>query len=639
MYLIEAFPLTKLPNQNHQIFSYFSTRDLAVGSLILAPLAKRNEKAIVIESHALRGHKIEIKEAGYELRPIKKIISEDPILTLRQIELALWLGQYYFTSPGIFAKMMMPKKWQMVNDPLRRSFPLKARLAKGGSEASKWQMVSKSPMQKLILVPTISQVDSTAQNYPKEKTIIVHSGLKSKQLSENWQKIARGETQIIIGTRLAIFAPFVNLKEIIIEDETNSSHRSWDMHPHYRTHEAAKKLAEIFGAGLALKAPVPSIESYYFNGQKTLNLKVDSKENKNAPETELIDLRQELKDGNYSIFSRKLQNAIGDVLEKKQQIILFINRRGLATFVLCRDCGYVAKCSNCEAPLTYHLTKTKTGELKPLLICHHCGQKQDPPTLCPKCNGHRIKTFGTGTQRVEAEAKRIFKDVKILRLDSDVAQTFEQQNKIIEDFKQKKADILVGTQMILASPLPKVPLLALISADTLMHLPDFRSDERLFGTIDQLKNMSSAKFFIQTYNPKSAVLNFAVTNDWKEFFKQEIETRQVLHYPPFSQLIKLTFRHNDARKSATEAKILAAKLTQQLKISKIYKDVVLELSAAVPAFIPKEKGKYVWQIILKAKPYWLASKDERGNLLSLRNKFLLTVPFNWEIDIDPETLL
>ncbi|OGZ34504.1 MAG: primosomal protein N' [Candidatus Portnoybacteria bacterium RBG_13_41_18] len=630
MYLIETAPLTKIPIQNPQILSYFSAHDLLVGSLILTPLGKRLQEAIVIETHEIKNHKMEIKEAGYELRPIKKILNKIPILTQNQIKLALWLGQYYFASPGIFLKMMMPKSG-IKNYDLR---------IKNKSE------------QILILVPTITQVAFVAKNYREDKTVLIHSGLKLKRLNENWQKIASGEALIIIGTRLAVFAPFTNLKEIIIKDETNSSHRSFDMFPHYRTHEIAKKLAELFGAKLKFESNLPSLES------------------PNSPifliSPTLIDLRQEIREGNYTIFSRALQDAIKKTLaqklypehSQKEQVILFINRRGAATFVLCRDCGYVAKCPNCDTPLTYHLLRLFRSDLNsasttPILVCHHCGQKEQPPSLCPKCQGHRIKAFGSGTQRVEYEAQKLFKDAKILRLDSDTAPTPADQQKIIKLFREKKADILIGTQMMLNADLPRVALVAMISADTLLHLPDFRSDERLFQTITALNKflnpppfykgglggILTQNFFIQTYNPKNKTLALAAQNNWQEFYEKELETRKILNYPPFSQLIKLVFRHRDPKKAAQEAKILSAKLTQQLKTSTILNEVIFSVSDAIPSFISKQKGKYVWQIIIKAKSYWLASVDQRENLLKLRNKILLTAGSNWEIEVDPESLL
>jgi len=639
MLLAEVILLTRLPKNSPQILSYFSARDLTPGSLVLAPLGRRQEKAIVIETHEIKDYKMEIKKAGYELRPIIKVLNPAPVLTAAQLKLALWLSEYYLAPAGVFLKMMVPKK----------------------VTSYKLQVTSqnlKLKTYKLILVPTIAQINTAAKNFPTNKTVVIHSGLKVKQFSENWQKIASGEAEIIIGTRLACFAPFSKLNEIIVKDETNSSHRSWDMFPHYRTHEIARKLTEIFNAHLKIIDKLPSIESCFLN-KEISGIKnfchpsprsLRGEGSRGLPHIEIVDLRAELRAGNFSIFSRALQDAIKAALKNKRQIILFINRRGLGSFVLCRDCGYVTKCPNCETPMAYHTTKDKNG-LKPILICHHCGAKVEPLRICPKCQSRRIKTFGIGTEKVEAEAEKLFKNASILRLDSDIAPKAEQQEKIVNNFKQKKADVLISTQMMFSHALPKAAVIAAISVDTLMHLPDFNADEKMFQTITQLTNfvLPNSPFLIQTYNPENKTLQLAATGDFNTFYQEQIETRKILKYPPFSQIAKLVFRHKDPQKAGREAKILQAKLTQQLKQSKILKEAVFEISEAAPAFIAKEKDKYVWQIIIKFKSYWLASpksdggglepEESRDELLRLRNKILMLAPTGWEIEIDPESLL
>jgi len=713
MYLIEVIPLTRIPIQGQQILTYFSIQPLTAGCLVSVPLGRRVAEAIVIEMHEIKERKIEIKKASYKLRPIKKILTAKPILTPAQIKLALWLGEYYFAPASMFLKMQKPKF-------------ISATLAGTKIQNVKTKVKNYKP-QKLIIVPLISQITAIQKNYPQEKVAIIHSGLRKKELIENWQKIASGEAKIIIGARIAVFAPFANLKEIIIKDAINPGHRSYDMFPHYRVHEVAQKLSEIFEAKISFESDLPSVEDFFKTNllshpgeapcqnneinKKTDNLNIDSKikilsecqnkaeiTNSEETKTEIVDLRQELKDGNFSIFSRVLQQAIRETLKQKKQVILFINRRGLATFVLCRDCGYVVKCANCETPLTYHLIR-ENASLKPALICHHCGQKTVPPTLCPKCQSYRIKAFGSGSQRVEIEAQKLFKDAKILRLDSDIAKTAPEQQKIIEQFRAKKADILIGTQALFDADV-KASLVAVISADTLMHLPDWQSNERLFQTIVSLKKMiadppfskdelseflnKSANsplprftkvkniFFLQTYNPQNKTLQLAAENNFKKFYEQEITARKLLKYPPFSQLIKLIFRHRDPRKAAQEAKILFAKLTQQLKMNNIYKEVILDIIGPAPAFIPKEKQKYIWQIILKVKPIWIRvgahhslnssvppTKQDKQHkaktfdspalalflnknndeLLKIRNRFLMLVPSHWEVNVDPETLL
>ncbi|MBU1102747.1 primosomal protein N', partial [Patescibacteria group bacterium] len=463
-------------------------------------------------------------------------------------------------------------------------------------------------------------------------------------------------------------------------DETNPAHRSWDMFPHYRAHEVAQKLTEIFRAKLSIKSAAPSTESSYLmslrvpplasGGTKqsrtlsawhgiTSSLPPFAKGGAPRNDTLLVDMRAEIKDGNFSIFSRALQKSISETLAQKKQIILFINRRGAANFVLCRDCGYVAKCQNCDAPLAYHLISQK-----PAMFCHRCNYKENPPGLCPQCQSHRIKAVGVGTQKVELEAKKLFSDALISRLDIDTAPNAKDQQKIIETFAKKETDILIATQIIfswtaeISSAAPA--LAAIISADALLHLPDFRSGERTFQTITLLKNLlrPNGQFIIQTYNPESSVIKYAAQSDWQSFYQEEIETRQTLGYPPFSQIVKLTFRHKEPKKAGQETKILAAKLKQTNK------DKNIQISDALPAFVPKEKGKFVWNIIIKFKlsqdvipspaPETFGfgcginsardlstclRKKMSKEFLRSRNSLLQYVPSNWEIDVDPSNLL
>jgi primosomal protein N' (replication factor Y) len=630
MKIIDIIPVTKIPLTQPQILSYFSIARLPVGALVEIPLGRRREIGVVFDSHRAADLKMEIKKAGYELRPIAKIISDQPILTGQQIKLALWLGQYYFCAPGIFLKMMMPPKWQIAN---------------GKSQMAK----SKVKSQKLTLAPTVAQVENLANK--NQKAVTWHSGLAKKQLNEIWWKIKNGQAQTIIGTRSAIFLPFQNLKEVIIEEETDPAHRSWDMFPHYRVHEVVQKLSEIFGAKLILKSEIPSVESFYFSPSPERFAISDKL-------YAIVDMRSEIKSGNFSIFSRELQKVIANALAQKKQIILFMNRRGASNFVLCRDCGYIARCRNCDTPLSHHLINDK-----PMLLCHRCGYKDTPPDLCPPCQSHRIKTVGVGTQKVELDAKKLFPQAKISRLDSDAAQTSESQQNIVKGFIKKEVDILVSTQIIFSwqDEIKSIALgaVAVISADTLLHLPDFHSGERTFQTIALLKNLSrlNEKFIIQTYNPENLVINAAAKGDWQSFYQEEIEARKMLNYPPFSQIVKLTFRHQDPKKSGQEAKILAAKLTNVIARSKAPKQPRdnttptgsprpfgarddIQISDALPAFIPREKGKFVWNIIIK-----FPIADSRSQIkmssefLRRRNSLLQYIPSNWNIDVDPESLL
>jgi len=606
MYLLDIIPATKNPRVQQQVFSYFSGQKLPPGALAQIPLGKRQEIGVVFDAHAVSDHKMEIKHADFKLRNITKVISPEPVLTKQQIELALWLGEYYFVSPGLFVKMMLPKgkKYKLQITNYKKNPRLKN--------------------QKLIVAPTIAQAEKIARD--EKKVVLWHSGLKTKQLDEIRKRAKTGEITTVVGTRSAVFLPFVNLKEILIADPTNAGHKSWDAFPHWRAHEAAKKLTELFDAKLIFRPGVAlSIEMFYLAPKTRINIPLQP-----AAKTTLVDMRAELKDGCASIFSRPLQQAIKDIIlpDKKARAVFFINRRGAANLVLCRDCGFIELCPNCEAPLAYHLSQGK-----PLLLCHRCGAQKLPPSLCPACRSWRIKTFGAGTQQAETELKKLFPSLSVLRLDSDLAPDSQKQTAVIKAFAARQAQVLIGTQMIFNQELPPVNLGAALAIDTLLHLPDFHSGERTWQTIAALKNFSlpESPIFIQTYNPENRLLKWAAQDDWKSFYQDEIESRRQLNYPPFAQIAKLTFRHRQVKIASQEAKFLAAKLHTHNK------DSSSKISEALPAFIPKEKGKFVWQIIIKfpLEPQLKIGKD----FLSQRDSLLQYVPANWEIDIDPESLL
>ena len=595
MRLIDVIPLTKIPHTQAQVLSYFFNADLASGSLVLIPLGKRKETGVVLASRAI--DKMQIKKADFSLRNIIRVITPKPALTNRQIELALYLGRYYLASPGIFLKMALPAQYS------------------SSRTAERVEKRNKKISQKLILTPTIISAERIAAGH--KKPALWHSDLAAKQKDEIWQKIKSGQAQTIIGTRSAAFLPFINLKEIIVEDAKNSGHRSWDMFPHYESIIVAQKLAELFNAKLISKSHDVA--------------------HREIKETDIIDMREELKAKNFYVFSFALEDAIKKALAQKKQVILFANRRGAANFILCRDCGHVINCPDCEVPMAFHLIN---GQAQ--LFCHHCGRKDTPPGRCPACHDYRIKTVGSGTQKIETEAQRFFPDAKIARLDSDLAPKPNQQQKIIAKFKEKEIDILITTQIIFswAEEIKSISpaLVAMLSADTLLYLPDFRSGERTWQIITVLRqllgksNDDQKKFIIQTYNPDNSAIKYAAQNNWTNFWQEEIETRQALNYPPFSQIVKLTFRHRDGKKAGQEAKILTAKLQQANKDEKI------EISSALPAFVPRERGKFVWNIIIKF------SVDNQKPVISNaflqhRNLLLQYVPQNWEIDIDPENLL
>jgi len=457
------------------------------------------------------------------------------------------------------------------------------------------------------------------------------------------------------------------------------------MFPHYDSRVAAQKLAEIFNARLSFSRKRES--RAWIPGHPPRLARSSGEAGAQDDKIQIIDMRQELKNGNFSIFSIALYEAVKKTLTDKKQVVLFINRRGAANFILCRDCGYIANCPKCDAPLAYHVINNK-----PALLCHHCGAKDTPPGRCPKCHSPKIKTVGSRSQKVEAETHNFFPDAKIARLDSDSAPKPKDQQKIIGDFVEDKTNILIATPVLfswldeLAAAKPAV--VGILSADTLLHIPDFRSGERTWQTITSLQNLITPSFlkeggggfkspsippykgngiYVQTYNPANSVLKYIANNDFTGFAKEDTETREALNYPPFSQIVKLSLRLRDAKRAGQEAKILAAKLNNLLlschpelvsgSINKRSRNEFgmtnnkpadnIEMSSALPAFLPRERGKYVWNIIIKFLSPTVPSFEKGGlgrifispEFLQKRNSLLQYVPSNWEIDVDPENLL
>lgn len=401
-------------------------------------------------------------------------------------------------------------------------------------------------------------------------------------------------------TKALVFAPFKNLTSITIEDEESPLYRSWGRRPYYNAKDIAIQLAKIHKAKLTLKS------EFY----KLPKLKIKK---------HIIDMREEIKNGNLSIISYALEEK----LRKYKKIILYITRRGTATFILCRECGYVAQCSECDVPMVFHENIPKKR-----LLCHHCGKQDIAPVLCPNCRSLKIKYFGAGTQKVETEVKKLFPEATVLRLDSDIAEKPAQQQKITEKFNRSKKAILIGSQMLFNKEL-KADLVAVISLETILNLPDFRSSERVFRIINQLQKMAKKEFLLQTYNPDNYTIKSALASDFKGFYNEQLKIRKVFNYPPFSQIIKLTFEHKDPDRAKEEAKILVQKLNQQIKYQIRNTKYQIQLMGPAPAFITKIKRMYRWNIVIKSK-----IKD-----LKKRNKLLMIVPPTWNIEVDPESLL
>ena len=368
---------------------------------------------------------------------------------------------------------------------------------------------------------------------------VLHSKLSVGERYDQWQNIKQGKAKIIIGARSAIFAPIKNLGIIIIDEEHDQSYKS-DMTPRFKAQEISRYIAKQNDIPLVLGSATPDISTFRKAKEGKIELIKLTKRANNAtlPQIEIVDLKQELANGNRSIISTKLYENIEENINKKEQTILFLNRRGFSTFVMCRDCGYVAKCKKCNISLTYH---SYTNTLK----CHYCGYEIKNLSICPSCNSKNIKYFGTGTEKLENEIHKLFPKATTIRMDVDTVNKKNSHEKILNKFKNENIDILIGTQMVVKGHhFPNVTLVGVISADTSLNIEDYRSNERTFAILTQVagragREQKKGKVIVQTYNPENFVIEHAKNQNYEKFYNTEIELRKQLKYPPFCDIIMI----------------------------------------------------------------------------------------------------
>ena len=477
----------------------------------------------------------------------------------------------------------------------------------------------------IVLVPEISltpqTIDRFASRFPY-RVAVIHSKLSLGEQFDQWHQIQNGQYDVVIGARSAIFAPQPQLGLIVIDEEHEWTYKQ-DNSPRYHTRDVALKIAELNKATVILGSATPDVSSYY-NAKKgkyrllEMPERVTPKEGSPLPRVEIVDLREELKAGNTGIFSRLLEYEINNALRKKEQAILFFNRRGTSTFVQCRDCGHVLQCPNCYVSLNYHSDND-------FLLCHQCNYKKRTPKKCPACGSPRIKYMGLGTQKLEQETAATFPRARLLRWDSDSTNGKDSHKNILDTFKKREADILIGTQMVAKGlDLPNVTLVGVVIADSGLNLPDFRAGERTFQLISQVagragRGEAGGKVIIQTYMPEHYAIQATINHDYAAFYKQEIDYRKQLKNPPFSKLIKMTYIHANDVVCAKEAERMKKQLLFEMESNGLFGIDVLGPS---PAFIQRLRGRFRWQIILRgANPNALLSK--------------ISIPQGWIIDVDP----
>jgi primosomal protein N' (replication factor Y) len=487
----------------------------------------------------------------------------------------------------------------------------------------------------IFLVPEIAltpQVVGRFKSILGEKVVVMHSNLSQGERLDVWESLRTGQAQVIIGVRSAIFAPVKNLGLIIIDEEHETTYKQSEPAPRYHAREVALKRSQLVNGILILGSATPSIESFYRaqTGQYSLiEMPVRATPN-SLPQVKVVDLREEFKIGNKSIFSHELALAITESLKKNEQVILFLNRRGFSTFVLCRECGAPLKCRNCSVPLTFHLMP---GEMR----CHYCNYKTPIPKRCPSCGSAFIRHFGTGTEQVVQEIRRLWPDAKVTRMDMDTTGTKNAHQNLLGAFKKGDFNILVGTQMITKGlDFPNVTLVGVLAADLSLNLPDYNSGERTFQLLTQVagragRGEKEGQVIIQTYNPDHYSIIAGKNQDFKQFYRQEIEARRVMSYPPFAILIRVLVSDFQEEGIIRFLQELVSNIKDELSPD-------MEILGPAQAPIAKIKGRFRWQIILKgndlnhlrrAVQYGLQSMDKGETSNTLRVI----------IDVEPQSIL
>jgi primosomal protein N' (replication factor Y) (superfamily II helicase) len=504
----------------------------------------------------------------------------------------------------------------------------------------------------IIMVPEISLTPQTIQRFSSRfpgKVGVIHSQLSEGERYDTWRRVRKGELPVIVGPRSALFVPMENIGLIVVDECHQESYDQQDTLPYYRGVAAAVACARLTGATIILGSATPQVTQFYqaVNGSWTyielpkrilahreaiarhasrlgIDLPVKLSEGHTVdlglPQVAIVDMRTELKAGNRSIFSREMQTAIEQVLAANQQAILFLNRRGTATYVFCRECGYVVRCPRDDKPLTYH--RAQDG-----LLCHTCGYQRQVPKRCPQCGGRQIRQLGTGTEKVEQMVREGFPGARTLRWDAETTRKKGAHERILTQFTHHGADILIGTQMLAKGlDLPLVTLVGVVLAEVGLNLPDYRAAERTFQVLTQVAGRAGrsplgGRVVLQTYVPDHYAIQTAAHHDYETFYAQEMDYRRQLRYPPFSQLVRLEYRHHDPQVAEEAAVTLAGHLQAWI----LDEGRAVDLIGPVPCFFTRMYGRYRWQIILRGR--------DPAELLRDRQ------PPDWVIEVDPPSLL
>jgi len=658
-----------VPEPFHYRIPLRLSKDIKVGHGVWVPFRNRLRVGYVVG--LLERSKVA------RLKYIRRLLDPHPIVGPDIMELTKWMADYYFSSLGEAIEAAIPGPIRRGRPKVKRRRPVMARPTR--------KTVKPKPISKLdrairsiersldckrfevfllynttaqaktevylqaiahaisqgrsciFLVPEIASVPRVAGDLESrfgELVAIFHSRLSPGERFRQWQRIRDGEARIAIGVRSAIFSPVKDLGLIVVDEEHDHAYKQDDA-PRYNARDVAIARARQQGACVILGSQTPSLESYY-NAKRKIYKLIRAKVPKGSdpfghshlPSVRIVDMREEQRQRKGKrIFSRILEGAIRERLAREEMVILFLNRRGFATYINCKNCGFVARCRSCQVSLTYNFHKKS-------LVCRYCNYHQELPEVCPECGNKHLSYFGLGTQKVESEAARLFPGANISRMDLDTARHKGSYQKILDDLRKGRVNILVGTQMITSGiEVPNLTLVGAISADTTLNLPDFRSSERTFQLLAKVAGIAEGEkkkrdVIIQTYSPNHYSLLATTLHDFDSFYREEVRSRRELGYPPLVHLVNITLRGKREEKVIGTAKDLAKRLKRS-------KPKAISILGPAPLAIAKLRGRYRWHIIVKGKEVGLINNFLRKILgeFKVPGSIVLTV------NVDPVTML
>lgn len=668
-----ALVLTDVAKLGTKTFSYLipdnMCSDIKIGQPVSVPFGpKRKIKGYIAGfSNYL--------EEGIKAKYIDEILDTEPLFTLEYLKLLEWVANYYFCDLPTVLKTALPQKFFEKNVKNYRK-PRKENAALQKNEENKEHKLSpeqqkvyeeikhvnaqnsllygitgsgkteiyfkliedtiKEGKNVLFMAPEIALVSQltirTIKRFGADKVAIWHSSISEAEKYSVWQKLRQDEIKILFGARSAVFAPIKNLGLIIIDEEHDTSYKQTMPNPRYCAKHVAKELAKLHGAKIISGSATPDVESFW-EAQNTNSLFELKNRYNNAqlPDVSIVDMKSERIDGNPGIFSRTLINRTKETIERGEQVIFLINRRGFSTYTQCMECAQVLECKKCAIPLIYH---SQTNSWR----CHYCGYEVKHPK-CENCGSEELENFGTGSQRVEEIAKKIFEGMSVARLDSDSLNKKNEHIEILQKFQNGEINILIGTQMI-AKGLdnPNVTLVGVINADLSFNLPDYRSSERGFSLLTQVAGRSGrgghkGKVIFQTYNPQNLFLQKAKEQDYISFFEKEKELRQEYDYPPYSKIIRIIISSKEEFKAEHACLEIATHLENYIK--KLSLDERIIVLGPTPCVIGKIRGEWRYNILIKNK------LEQKGHdtVLGFLRKIILPNDIKMITDVDPSDIL